>query len=302
MTRIRFALGSLLFLAFLVSAAQAQNQRTFVSGAAGASDGNPCSRLSPCRTFGVAIGVTNSGGEVIALDSAGYAAFAVNKAVSVIAPPGVYAGITVFGGDGIDINAGVSDTVILRGLTVNSQGGTNGIVFNTGKTLQIEGCAVNGFSSDGIKNAGSGSLFVKNTIARNNTGTGIDLAPASGSSLAALDNLTLEENGIGLFLAGGATATVRNTNASGNTNTGMEAAATSGFAELNIENCLIANNVTAGVLSGGNSTVRVAGSTVTDNGTGFFQFNTGVLQTRGNNTLQGNGIATQGTIGTFPSS
>jgi len=35
----------------------------------------------------------------------------------------VTAGISVFSGDGIDINAGASDIVILRGLTINAQGG-----------------------------------------------------------------------------------------------------------------------------------------------------------------------------------
>src|SRR5689334_2710230 len=127
MKSIRFALGSMLFLATLAGASQAQVQRTFVSGLG--SDGNPCSRAAPCRTFGQAIMGTSVGGEAIVLDSAGYGAFSINKSVSIIAPQGVYAGISVFTGDGIDINAGPSDVVILRGLTVNSQGGANGIIF-----------------------------------------------------------------------------------------------------------------------------------------------------------------------------
>jgi hypothetical protein len=69
---------------------------------------------------------------VIVLDSAGYGPVAITKSVSLVAPPGVYAGISVFAGDGIDINVGSSDTIILRGLTVNNQGSTgSGIVFNT---------------------------------------------------------------------------------------------------------------------------------------------------------------------------
>jgi hypothetical protein len=71
---------------------------------------------------------------VVVLDSAGYGAFAITQAVTVQAPPGVYAGISVFSGDGITINAGGSDTVILRGLTVNNQGSNgNGILFNYGE-------------------------------------------------------------------------------------------------------------------------------------------------------------------------
>src|SRR5215471_13629595 len=100
---IRLAVLSFLFVAFFESASIAQ-QRTFVSG--GGNDLNACSRTAPCRTFGHAISQTSVGGEVIVLDSAGYGAFTITQAVSIIAPPGIYAGISVFSGDGIDINAG----------------------------------------------------------------------------------------------------------------------------------------------------------------------------------------------------
>jgi hypothetical protein len=152
--------GSSLVLVFLVTGASGQAQRTFVSSIG--SDSNSCSRLAPCRTFAQAISQTNAGGEVIVLDSAGYGPLSVangtqiTKAVSLISPPGVYAGISVFSGDGIDINAGASDIVILRGLTINSQSGpgARGIVFATGAALHVEDCLVNGFSI-----AGGGILF-----------------------------------------------------------------------------------------------------------------------------------------------
>jgi hypothetical protein len=92
---------------------------------------------------------TNLGGEVIVLDSAGYGTILnLTGSISIIAPQGVYAGISVFSGDGITINAGASDTVILRGLTVGNEGSTgNGIVFNSGGTLHIEDCVVSGFGA-----------------------------------------------------------------------------------------------------------------------------------------------------------
>src|SRR5215467_9895859 len=62
--------GSTLLVTLLASAAPAQVQRTFVSGLG--NDANPCSRTAPCRTFTQAMSQTNSGGEVIVLDSAGY--------------------------------------------------------------------------------------------------------------------------------------------------------------------------------------------------------------------------------------
>src|SRR5215469_8886866 len=93
MRLFRIALGSFLIVTVFASVSQAQVQRTFVSGSG--SDGNPCSRTSPCRTFTQALSVTNPGGEVIALDSAGYGAFIVTQAVTIQAPNGVYAGVTV---------------------------------------------------------------------------------------------------------------------------------------------------------------------------------------------------------------
>src|SRR5215471_13572561 len=164
-----------LFSMILVPRAAAQAQRTFVSGLG--VDGPACSRIAPCRTFPGAIAQTNPGGEVVVLDSAGYAAFTITQAVTIVAPPGVYAGVSVFSGNGVAINAGASDIVILRGLTINNQGSSgSGIVFNTGGLLHIESCVVNGFSgNDGIwflANS-SGILEVKDSIVRGN-GVGIE--------------------------------------------------------------------------------------------------------------------------------
>src|SRR5215471_7392386 len=114
MKSIGLALCSFVLVGLSASISHAQVQRTFVSG--GGSDLNPCSRTAPCRTFGQAISQTNSGGEVYVLDSAGFGAFAITKPVSIVAPQGVTAGISVFSGDGITINAGASDVIILRGL------------------------------------------------------------------------------------------------------------------------------------------------------------------------------------------
>ena len=113
-------------VAVLVAAnfAHAAAQRTFV-----ASNGLPantafnCSIAKPCRAFSEAIGVTNPGGEVIVLDSAGYGSVTITKSISLIAPSGIYAGISVFSGfDGVTVNA-PGAIVVLRGLSINGQGG-----------------------------------------------------------------------------------------------------------------------------------------------------------------------------------
>jgi hypothetical protein len=263
--------------------------------------------MAPCRTFGQAISQTNAGGEVYILDTAGYGPFSINKSVSIVASAGVTAGISVFSGDGIDINAGAADVVILRGLTINNQGGSgNGIVLNSGGTLHIESCVVNGFSggslSSGVEFLGSGKLEVKDSTLRGNS-IGIVVSPALGTAIAAIDQVRLEGGGVGLGALDGSTVAVRNSLASDNSAQGFAALSMFGGAvELNIENCFaFKNNV--GIGSGGSVaavTVRVSNSTVTDNGTGLSVSGASAsLLSRGNNTVQGNSLNKSGTIGSY---
>jgi len=115
---IRRILTALLFLTpGLAQAAPQPQARTFVSAKTGSDSAN-CSRTSPCRTFNRAISLTSPGGEVVALDSGGYGAVTISQAVTLEAPDGVYAGMTVSAGDGITVAAGASDVIVLRGLTV----------------------------------------------------------------------------------------------------------------------------------------------------------------------------------------
>ena len=62
----------LILLAVAVVPAAAQASRTWVSGVG--DDVNPCSRTAPCKTFAGAISKTAAGGEIDALDPAGYGA------------------------------------------------------------------------------------------------------------------------------------------------------------------------------------------------------------------------------------
>jgi hypothetical protein len=75
------------------SGAYAQANRTFVSGHGG--DSNPCSIAALCRSFAGAIAQTNAGGEVAVVDTAGYGAVTIIRAVSIVNEEGVEAGITV---------------------------------------------------------------------------------------------------------------------------------------------------------------------------------------------------------------
>jgi hypothetical protein len=265
--------------------------RVFVSGHG--NDTNPGSLTSPKRSFSSALSVTDAGGEIVVLDSAGYGPVTINKSVTVNSPLGVYAGVTVTSGDGIDVSAGSSDTVILRGLTINGVGGStgNGIRFISGAALHVESCVINGFNNGSVTVAGilsnsTGQLFVKDTISRGND-EGIEV----NQGQASLDQVRMEGNLDGLFAAGGKTS-VRNSVASGNTFDGFVSAGAS--TELNIENCMAANNSSG--ISEALATVRISNCTVTDNTNFGVAANGGFIESRGNNTVRGNGTDVSATI------
>jgi hypothetical protein len=89
-----------------LAAATATAQRTFVSGQG--VDNPSCSIVSPCRGFAAAVAATASGGEVIVVDSAGYGQVTITQSVSIIAPAGIYSGVSVMSGIGIEVKAPAS--------------------------------------------------------------------------------------------------------------------------------------------------------------------------------------------------
>ena len=158
MTRIDIVIAAGLALAATlpVSSAQAQSPRTFVSAAG--SDSNPCSFAAPCRHFQAAVNATSAGGEVDALDPAGYGPITITQAITIegqgwsyIAPP--------VSGNGITINA-VSGNFFIHGVLINGAGITgpiNGIVFNSGNVLTVRDCVIRNFNGDGIDFLPTGS-------------------------------------------------------------------------------------------------------------------------------------------------
>ena len=137
-------------IALATEAGAAPVQRAFVASSPFGNDVNVasnCSRTAPCRSFTSALSVVAPGGEIIVLDSAGYGTVTISQSVSIIAPPGIYAGVTVPSGTfaGVLVT-GSNLAVILRGLTVNGQGGYQGILAAAQNSeVYIDRCIVRGF-------------------------------------------------------------------------------------------------------------------------------------------------------------
>jgi hypothetical protein len=251
-------------------------QRTFVSS--GGLDTNACSLAAPCRGFAAAMVQTKPGGEIVVLDSAGYGPVTINQAVSIVVPPGIYAGVsvTVAGTDGIVVNAGAADEVILRGLTINNQGGNNGIVFNSGAALYVESCTIRGFALPSMANlkfapGGASKLFVKDSYIRGG-GAGINLANGVTLASATIDNTRIESNVTGVTASFSGALTLRNSIVAENTNHGVNLQTGAGQAlDAALDNVMLSNNDTNGLnVAGSNITVAMTSSTVVGNITGVF--------------------------------
>jgi hypothetical protein len=186
----------------LPGVAHAQATRTWVSGVG--DDANPCSRTAPCKTFAGAISKTAAGGEIDALDPAGFGALTITKAITIDGGGGQVASVLVSGTNGINVNAGATDVVILRNLRINglSGSGINGIAYNSGGALHIESCDIFGFGQNGILVATTqpnATLFVNDTFLQD-SGNGVQIAPTGGNVRSMLNRVRANGNsGVGFY-------------------------------------------------------------------------------------------------------
>ena len=303
MFRLRAIFFALLTAALaLANNVLAQNNRSAVSITG--VDTATCTVPDPCRTFGMALSVTNSGGEIIVLSSGGYGAFTINKPVSVIAPRGVHASIAPASGDAIAINAGASDVVILRGLRLVGLGAYEGIRANSVGTLHIESCIFSRFQGPAIDVPGvSMQLLVLDTIARDNgngvnDGGGLWLAGnPSGKAFATVDGCEFRNNGhsatfyaAGIIISNNADVTVRRSVLVAN----FRGAQVGVDGRLALENCTVSENA-IGLLANGvgsptpRATIRVSNCVMTHNTQLAIEvLPGGQVLSRGNNTVADN--------------
>jgi hypothetical protein len=189
MTKIALLLAAAtipIALDFSASPAQAQANRTFVSGKG--TDTGTCALDAPCRTFAFAILQTAMYGEIDVLDSADYGYVFIDKPVSIVNEgPGV-AGIQAGPGQ-TAIAIRTRGPVYLRGLTLDGLGpGYNGID-QGGAFLTVTNCTIRNFAYSGIgiqpyESLGNGAGFhiSNSTISGIYNGYGISAVGSGGQS------------------------------------------------------------------------------------------------------------------------
>jgi hypothetical protein len=281
-----------LFLMSFGSLAHAQATRTWVSGVG--DDANPCSRTAPCKTFAGAISKTAVGGEINALDPAGYGAVTITKPLT-IDGGGVLASILHTGAPGININtAGPTDTVILRNLEINGIGsGTRGVNILNAKNVVLQN--VNIYNETGGSPSGTGvyigtpavnvNVTLRNVAITNNAAQGINCNPTGGSVNLTIENSRIEQNATdGVNLVANCKAAIDNTVIS--QNGGAAVKANAGTTDANVSNSLVTFNY-YGMYSSG-STIWLYATRMSHNTYPIFTLAGGNVRTHGNTAVVNN--------------
>lgn len=187
--------------AFAATPAAAQATRTWVSGVG--DDVNPCSRTAPCKTFAGAISKTAAGGEINCLDPGGFGGVTITKALTILCD-GVVGG-ALAGGNAINVNAGVNDRVVLKGLDIFAVNpvGAAGVNVIQARDVIIIDTNIQGFGA-GVLVAGSTKMRVtvhNSRIIGNTVGVSVTNSGGMGSAKV-VDTLFAANTEAGIRISG----------------------------------------------------------------------------------------------------
>jgi hypothetical protein len=289
------------------TACTAAAQRTFVATTGNDTNtAHNCSLAYPCRGFAAALAVTSSNGEIIVLDSGGYGPVTIDRSVSIFAPAGVYAGVSVFSGTGITVD-GAGIHVALQGLAINGQGGTTGIAVLHAARVSIERVSIRNMTSNGLLITATGDFALRDVDVRSNGNVGVYIVPQTlPIAHVTIERLRSEHNSSsGMYIDNTVQLAVRDSLFGRNGQHGIyvypDGPETIYFT---IENCSIFHNELAGILVTGSGNVYavLSGNTIEGHiaigwaavslvGANF----AGTIRTRQNNIFFGNAFDVAGT-------
>ena len=269
-------LAMAIFTFAFASIAQAQS-RTWVSGVG--DDLNPCSRTAPCKTFAGAISKTAKDGEIDALDPGGFGTVTITKSITIDGTTTGVGGILNSATNGVIINitdaADVRKAATLRNLSIQGAGsGTRGVRIVAGAAVLVESCLISGQNGspgigiDDVRSTG-GLLEINYTTITNNSGNGINVVPASGSTQinVHINNSTVQRNATGFFAGSNVKASVMNSVFTQNTTAGISAQQTAGgTTDLNVDFSMVSNNTNGFQANTASSIIRVSNSICINNG------------------------------------
>lgn len=256
-------------MVFGAASAVAGTARAFVSiTGSDANTSSNCNPAAPCRSFGAAASVLNPGGEIVVLTSGGYGPVTISQAMNITAPQGIYAGVTVSSGDGITVNA-PGATVRLSGITINGQGGTNGINVVAVGDLEAQNLTIMNLTNGISATAPGAFLRISNSSVKNNMNAGITASSSSTPLVINLNTVNVDFNGLttsgnGIDLGDNVVADVQYGDVVGNGGWGIAVTGSGSDTKTHLlaNGLNLTRNVTGGITLNGAATARVVGGEV----------------------------------------
>jgi hypothetical protein len=255
------------------------------------SDASVCSFRTPCKTISGALPHVDPGGAIIVLSQGSFGGATITQSVQILAPTGSVATSGPF-----VINAGPSDSVVLRGLTIEATtaGTGTGVTLNSAGSVFLEGSVVDGWQTGvDVVSAAPVQLLLIDSELRNNSSNGLGIRGGVGNNVS-VDRCRFTNNAFAAVYAVRGSTSVARSVASGNLNAFL--AGGDPGALLSVVDSVASNNSLGFQVNGATpATMQVSGCLASGNGVGFQQV-AGVFLSLGNNLVQGNGTDVSGAI------
>ena len=313
---------------------------TFVSAMSG-SDIGLCPITAPCATLNYALSVTEAGGQVTILDGGVFGPVVLTQEISIVgidpkvvfeidANPAALVGCvggaagtcSVNNGYGVEIAAGVNDTVTLKNLQIGA--GTNGagaLKFTSGGKLQLSENVYRGNDTatgpivalypNNLGSTQAQVYFSRSDVGFNSNGGAVEVKPSGNTSLMLqFSKVEVHNASFGIrtdsSLQSGSSINVETAISESEffsfANAAVNAFSTAGAGTTNavFDAVRILNANVAIKANGPQSTVIFTNSTISGNGTGVQAINGGKVFSSVNNTISGNGVDVSGTLTAQP--
>ena len=208
----RGALAALLCTVFAPHAALAAGTQPRARVSGFGVDAAGCGSIAaPCRTLQYAHDdVVAPGGSIYVKDPANYGQIVIRQAISIINDGSGTATILAPSGDAIDVQVGASDSVLIKGLTLDGAGtGTIGVAMYSGGDLVIEDCTIQSFHrGSGVVIAppnGATPTFLidRARVVGSDKGDGVAVVPP-GAATGQIRATTFANNAVGVYVQSGA--------------------------------------------------------------------------------------------------
>ena len=305
------------------------------------TDTGLCPVTAPCATLNYALSVTEAGGQVTILDGGVFGPVVLTQEISIVgidpkvvfeidANPAALVGCvggaagtcSVNNGYGVEIAAGVSDTVTLKNLQIGA--GTNGagaLKFTSGGKLQLSENVYRGNDTatgpivalypNNLGTTQAQVYFSHSDIGFNTNGGAVEVKPSGNTSLMLqFSQVEVHNASFGIrtdsSLLSGSSINVETAISKSEffsfANAAVNAFSTAGTGTTNavFDAVRILNANVAIKANGPQSTVIFTNSTISGNGTGVQALNSANVYTPQNNTIYGNGADLSGSLSSAP--